>query len=436
MTADRTGTELGRVKVAPPGPKSLALTQRLRAVECRNITFVGPGSPIFLAGGAGANLEDVDGNLYVDLTAAFAVASVGHGNPRVAEAIARQSTILLHGMGDVHPTVEKVELARLLCELTPGGGAKRVIFATSGSEAVEAALKTAAIATGKPGVLAFSGAYHGLTYGALEVTDRDHFRAPFSRQLGGFARRAPFASRIELVEELLDRDETDIGAVIVEPILGRGGIIEAPPEWLQALRAVCDRRGVLLIADEVFTGFGRTGRWFACETSGVVPDLMCVGKGMAAGFPISACVGKAEIMDRWPQSRGEAIHTSTYLGHPTGCAAAIACIGELRERRLVERAAHLGIRLGALLQDLKADSRGVIGEVRGRGLMWGFEIVGPQREPDAARAAAVVAAALQRGVLALAGGVSQNVIEVTPPLVITQPQLEFAVGVLAQALRA
>jgi len=437
VISEPRGAELGRIRVTPPGPNSLALARRLREVECRNVTYVGPNSPIFLTGGAGANLEDADGNLYVDLTAAFAVSSVGHSNERVAAAIARQSAILLHGMGDVYPTPEKVELARQLCELTPGDGAKRVIFATSGSEAVEAALKTAAVATGKPGVLAFSGAYHGLTYGALEVTDRAHFRSPFSRQLGGFSRRASFADRIELTEAALDRpDGAEVGAVIFEPILGRGGIVEAPDEWLRALRDICNRRGLLLIADEIFTGFGRTGRWFACEWSGVVPDLICVGKGMAGGFPISACVGAAEVMDRWPESRGEAIHTTTYLGHPAGCAAAIACIAELRERHLVERAARIGSALDRLLQELKAGSESAVGAVRGRGLMWGLEIVDGRGQPDAVRAASIVNASLARGVIVLTGGPHRNVIEITPPLVITQRQLEFAVGVLRAATRA
>ncbi|MBC5824197.1 MAG: aminotransferase class III-fold pyridoxal phosphate-dependent enzyme, partial [Candidatus Eremiobacteraeota bacterium] len=223
----------------PPGPRSRKLAAQLREVESRNVTYVGAHAPIFLAAGRGANLRDVDGNTYVDLSGAFAVAAAGHANPAVAKAIGGAAARLLHAMGDVYPTQEKVALAKLLCDLTPGDGPKRVIFASSGAEAVETALKTAAIATGKPGVLCFSGAYHGLTYGALAVTDREHFRRPFAEQLGTFASRVPYPDRsacsasvscppcdltcLRPVEEALrSAGGIDIGAVIVEPAQGRG----------------------------------------------------------------------------------------------------------------------------------------------------------------------------------------------------------------------
>lgn len=446
-----SGDELGQIVVKPPGPRSRELSERLRAVENRDITFIGEGFPVFLNGGAGANLMDVDGNVYVDFTAAFGVAAVGHSNPRVVAAVAKQAERLLHGMGDVHPTPEKVELAELLCELTPGKGPKRVIFASSGSEAVESALKTAVIATGKPGVIAFGGAYHGLGYGSLAVTDRDHFRRPFLEQLNPFVERVPYAycyrcpisleyprcgvQCVELVERALDSSAgARVGAIIVEPILGRGGEVPAPPDWLQRLRRICDERGLVLIFDEIFSGFGRTGRWFACEYAGVEPDVICVGKGMASGFPISATIGKAEVMDRWPLSSGEAIHTSTFLGHPTGCAAAIACIAEIRERNLVERAAELGARIERRLRDVKAHAGGRIGDVRGRGMMWGLECIDRTGEPDRARAAQTVVAALHRGVLLLTSGPSGNVVALTPTLVITEPQLDFGLDVLAESI--
>lgn len=446
-----SGDELGQIVVKPPGARSRELTERLRAVENRDVTFIGEGFPVFLNGGAGANLTDVDGNVYVDFTAAFGVAAVGHSNPRVVAAVAKQAERLLHGMGDVHPTPEKVELAELLCELTPGKGPKRVIFASSGSEAVESALKTAVVATGKPGVIAFGGAYHGLGYGSLAVTDRDHFRRPFLEQLNPFVLRAPYAycyrcpigleyprcgvECVELVERALDSPAgARVGAIVVEPIQGRGGEVPAPPDWLLRLRGVCDERGLVLIVDEIFSGFGRTGRWFACEYAGVEPDLICVGKGMASGFPISATIGKAEVMDRWPRSSGEAIHTSTFLGHPTGCAAAIASIAEIRERNLVERAAELGKRIERRLVDLKARAGGRIGDVRGRGLMWGVDCIDGTGAPNRARAARTVVAALERGVLFLTSGPSGNVVALTPPLVISEPQLEFGLDVLAEAI--
>jgi 4-aminobutyrate aminotransferase / (S)-3-amino-2-methylpropionate transaminase / 5-aminovalerate transaminase len=446
-----TGEDLAHIVVAPPGPRSRRLAQELREVESRNVTYVSDRFPVFFVSGAGANLVDADDNVYVDLSGAFAVAATGHANPHVAAAIARQAATLPHGMGDVHPTPGKIALARTLCEITPGAHPKRVIFASSGAEAIEAAIKSAAVASGKPGVLCFSGAYHGLTYGALEVTDRDLFRRPFAQQLGRFATRVPYAycfrcplgksypqcraACLDLVRTALDGPGGDqIGAILVEPAQGRGGDVFPPEEWLQKLAVLCTERGLLLIADEVYTGFGRTGRWFACEHAGVVPDLLCVGKGMASGFPISACIGSAEVMDRWPESAGEAIHTSTYLGNPMGCAAALASIAQIRERRLVERAAGLESRVREMLNAAAARANGRIADVRGRGLMWGLECVREDGSPDGALAADVVTRALAGGVVMLCSGPEGNVLQLAPPLVITDRQLYFAVDRVGSAI--
>jgi 4-aminobutyrate aminotransferase-like enzyme len=430
-----TGNDLPRIVVEPPGPESRRLASTLHDVESRNVTYVGPDAPIFLASGAGANLQDVDGNLYIDLSAAFAVASVGHSNPRVVAAVAEQAGRLLHGMGDVYPTKEKLELARELCALAPGPGAKRVLFGVTGADAVEAAVKTAMMATGKPGVICFEGAYHGLSYGALELTDRDHFRAPFARQLGRFSWRLPFPGdanwqeSIDSIERMLAASAShDIGALIVEPIQGRGGDRLAPLEWLRAVRALCRADGPVLIFDEVYTGFGRTGRWFACEHAGIAPDLLCVGKGMSAGFPISACIGRADVMDCWPVSSGEAIHTSTFLGSPLGCAAALACIAELRDRNLVERAAGLGALIASALDELRQAAPGNVREIRGRGMMWGIQCASPQ---TAARA---TTAALRKGIIVLSSGARSDVISIAPPLVIAEEQLRFALETLGTIL--
>jgi 4-aminobutyrate aminotransferase-like enzyme len=379
-------------------------------------------------------LQDVDGNVYIDLSAAFAVAAVGHSNPRVVTAIAEQAARLLHGMGDVYPTQEKVALARELCSLAPGPGPKRVIFGVSGADAVEAAIKTAMMATGKPGVICFEGAYHGLTYGALEVTDRDHFRAPFAKQMGGFSRRVPYPDEptwqasIAAIERLAD-GSTDIGALIVEPIQGRGGDRPAPLAWLRKVRVLTQERGLILIFDEVYSGFGRTGRWFACEHAGVAPDLLCVGKGMASGFPISACIGRADVMDCWPVSTGEAIHTSTFLGSPAGCAAALASIKEMRDRNLVERSATLGSLIGEALDRLRRSAPDEVASVRGRGMMWGIQCT------DAAIAATAMTGALRAGVIILSAGVRNDVLSIAPPLVISEEQLRWALETLARCLR-
>jgi len=444
------------LKTRIPGPQSRVLAKQLRRYESRNITYVAEHWPIFWKRAAGANVWDVDGNRYVDLTAAFGVASVGHGNPRVVAAVKAQADELMHAMGDVHPNELKLRLARELVELTFGRWSKsagRVIFANSGAEAVEAALKTATIHTKRPGVIAFEGAYHGLTYGALETTWRPDFRKPFAKQLGRFTTHIPFGS-LPLVgrdrrarrsrsgrlgQPSLPKPIDYYGAVIVEPIQGRGGIVVPPDDFLSNLREFCDEHGLVLIFDEIYTGFCRTGKWFASEHWGVVPDLVCVGKAMAGGFPISACVGRAEVMDSWPESNGEAIHTSTFLGNPLGCAAALAAIGEMKRMKLDVRSRDLGDWLTKRLAQF--------GTVRGKGLILGIEFAetrdGGARPPGAPKSSVIsgrpggpplpvqlVEKLLQRGVLALPEGDRGEILGVTPPLVITEKQLGYCLDVL------
>ena len=419
-----------------PGPCSRALARQLHTYEQRNITFVSRRWPIFWQRARGTNVWDVDGNRYLDLTAAFGVASVGHNNPRVVAAIRRQAGELLHAMGDVHPNELKLKLARELCTLTYGRWCRpadlsgrrvgsrglqpdaRVIFANSGAEAVEAALKTAVIHTGKPGVIAFTGAYHGLTYGALAATHRQDFRQPFAKQLGKFATHMPFG-QLPLVGcdrrahrsgrpggPSLPNPVSHYGAVIVEPIQGRGGIVVPPDDFLPGLRKFCDRHGLVLIADEIYTGFCRTGRWFACEHWDVTPDLICVGKALAGGLPLSACIGRADVMDSWPVSAGEAIHTSTFLGHPLACAAGLASIAEMKRLRLADRAAGLGRYVQSRLP------------VRGKGLMLGLPIDNAPLRCEKL---------LRHGILALPEG---EVLSLTPPLTITERELDYAIGIL------
>ena len=405
---------LPSLKTKVPGPKSRALVRELRRYESRNITYISDHWPIFWERAAGANVWDVDGNRYIDLTAAFGVASVGHGNARVVAAIKAQAGKLLHAMGDVHPNELKLKLARELVALTFGRWEKsegRVVFANSGAEAVEAALKTAVIHTKRPGVVAFEGAYHGLTYGALDTTWRADFRSPFSSQLGHFTAHVPFG-RMPEVSNL-----QNFGAVIVEPIQGRGGIVVPSDDFLQKLRKFCDSHGLLLIFDEIYTVFCRTGRWFACEHWGVVPDIVCVGKAMGGGFPMSACIGRADVMDSWPESKGEAIHTNTFLGNPLGCAAALASIGEMKRMKLDARSRELGEWFSTRLAR--------IGKVRGKGLMLGLEVES---------AVPLVEKLLQRGILALPEGSRNEVLGLTPPLVITKRQLGFCLDALTTFL--
>ncbi|MDB4949444.1 MAG: Acetylornithine transaminase [Gemmatimonadetes bacterium] len=452
--APLTGTDLPSVRTPPPGPESLRLAGELAAYESPNVTYLAPDFPVFWAEARGANVRDVDGNVYVDLTAAFAVAAAGHAHPRIVEAIRAQAGRLVHGMGDVHPPDVKVDVLRALAEVAPRG-LRRSILASSGAEAVEAALKTAAVATGKPRVLAFHGGYHGLTYGALSVSSREDFRAPFAAQLGiyavfapyPYAYRSPFgtdpdevcAATLRYVEYLLDTPGTaseGVGAILVEPVQGRGGDVVPPAGFLPGLRRICDERELLLIFDEVYTGFGRTGRWFACEHWGVVPDVMVVGKALTGGFPFAACIGTDRVMEAWPRSRGEAIHTSTFLGNPLGCAAALASIAVLRDERLVERSAALGADLQRRLAEMTAGHPRV-GEVRGLGMMIGMEMVRDRatREPAPELAGRVVVQALRRGLLLLGGGIHGNVLSFSPPFVITEGQLDAALDIIAAILR-
>jgi len=283
----------------------------------------------------------------------------------------------------------------------------RVVFGNSGAEAVEIALKTAALHTKRPGVIAFTGAYHGLTYGALDATSRDDFRKHFLHQLGHFTAHVPYG-QLPYVETI-----RHCGAVIVEPIQGRGGIVVPPTDFLKALRRYCDKHKLVLIFDEIYTGFCRTGRWFACEHWGVVPDLVCIGKGMTGGFPMSACVGRAKVMDSWPESKGEAVHTSTFLGNPVGCAAALATIKEMKRLKLDQRAAQLGARLQKRLM------------LHGKGLMLGLDVgAGPR----------LCERLLQRGIVALPEGERGEVLGLTPPLTITLRQLDFCVDEVVKLL--
>ena len=411
---------------AVPGPRSRALAERLGRVESRNVTCLVPEPPIFWQRARGANVWDVDGNRYLDLGAGFGVAAVGHAHPRVVEAVAAQARDLLHAMGDVHPAAVKVELLEALARRFPGGGAVRTVLGSSGSDAVEAALKSAFLATGRPGVLAFEGAYHGLTFGALAVTWRPMFREPFAPCLPGHTVFARFGDLAD-AERALDASPVPVGAVIVEPIQGRGGERVPPEGFLAGLRALCDRRGLCLVVDEVYTGVGRTGRFFACEHEAVVPDLLCVGKGLASGMPISACIGRAEVMDRWPASEGEALHTQTFLGHPPACAAALASLAVLDEEKLVDRARESGEMALAHLR-ARLSHRAAVRDVRGLGLLLGVELDRTETALSAFQAA------LRRGVVCLPSGDEGRVLSVTPPLSIEPDLLRHGLDVLAEVI--
>jgi len=423
----RFRTEPPALVTAVPGPRSRALAARLARVESRNVTCLVPEPPIFWERARASNVFDVDGNRFVDLGAGFGVTNLGHGHPRVVEAVQRQAATLLHAMGDVHPAAAKVELLEALAARFPGGGPARSVLGSSGSDAVEIALKTALLATGRPGIVAFEHAYHGLTFGALEVTWRPLFRERFARRLTAPVAFARFGD-VESVAAAARACAAPVGCVLVEPIQGRGGERIPPDGFLRALRALCDHEGWLLVADEVYTGFGRTGRLFGVDHEDVVPDLLCVGKGLASGMPISACIGRAEWMDAWPASEGEALHTQTFLGHPPGCAAALASLAVLDEEKLPERAAAEGARALARLRASLTGQPG-IRDVRGRGLLLAIEHEHPER------ALAACSEALRRGVICLPSGDAGEVVALTPPLTIEPEILDAALEIVVECLR-
>jgi len=418
------GDLLPEIVVPPPGPRSRELSAALGELEAPGVNTLVQGAPSILWEEArGANVRDIDGNIYIDLTSGFGVAAVGHRHPQVVEAVRGQAGRLLHGLGDVMAHPLRVELARRLTGIAPVDD-PQVFFSISGAEAVEIALKTALGATGRPGVLAFEPSYHGLTLGALAVTSREEFRSPFAAHLHGHVRRLPFGASLERIDELLA--EGDAGAAIVEPIVGREGVLIPPDGWLAGLAEACRRHGALLIADEIFTGFGRTGRLFAVEHEGVRPDILCCGKALGGGLPIAAVIARRQLFRCW-ETPGEARHTATFLANPPACAAALATLDVLQDEDLPARAVRLGRDLGQRLATWP-DRFPAVEEVRGRGLLWGAQF----RTAEAAKR--WMLEAWSRGVLLLAGGPEGRVAQLVPPLTIREEQLAAAVGILEDLL--
>jgi 4-aminobutyrate aminotransferase-like enzyme len=428
--SEANGHALPTLITAIPGPRSQAAVDVLARHESPGITARrarqgearGVGKdPIVWDRAAGANVWDLDGNRFVDLTAAFGVALIGHAHPAVVAAVQEQAPRLLHGMGDVFPNGPRIALMERLAAVAPGD-LSQCILTGGGAEAVEAALKTAALASGRPGVLAFWGSYHGLSYGALPATAyKDDFRRPFHGQLGQHVTHLPYGCDLALIDALLAGPATGgelIGAILVEPMLGRGGNVVPPAGWLAGLRRIADERGVILIFDEVYTGLGRTGAWWAGDHDGVVPDVLCAGKALAGGMPIGVAIATPEVMGAWGRSVGEAIHTATFIGHPVVAAAALATLDVMA-----------AMDVPALARAFEAAARARFGErVRGRGAMLGLAL------PSPGAAARVMGRALKRGVITLPGGVHGDILGLTPPLALSDAQRDHAFDVLAAAI--
>jgi 4-aminobutyrate aminotransferase/(S)-3-amino-2-methylpropionate transaminase len=440
-TAKSSGQRLPEVRTPVPGPRSRELGARLAQVESPSVDARRESrarktgremAPIVYESGLGANVVDVDGNRYVDLAAGFGALLLGHAPAVVTRALEAQAGKLSLALGDVFGSGEKLALCERLAALLPEPGA-RVMLGSSGADAVTAAIKTAALATGKPGIVAFDGAYHGLSHGPLAACGlRPSFREPFAGQLNAHVTFAPYPGQastlgrsIEAVRAALARG--DIGCVLVEPVLGRGGCIDPPVELLPELRRACDDTGALLAVDEIWTGLGRSGAWLASVEAGVIPDVVCVGKGLGGGMPVSACIGRGSAMAAWGAHGGTTIHTATHFGAPLGCAAALATLDAIHVHGLVARARDVGERWMSRLRQ-RTEGRGVTA-VRGRGLMVGVVIEG-----GAAGALDVTRRLLERGWIVLTGGSAGDTLTLTPPLDIDEALLDAFVDVLADAL--
>ena len=420
---------LERIVTPIPGPRSLALASTLARYESQGVTYLSAAYPVFWRSARGALGTDVDGNRFIDLTAAFGVANVGHTNEQVAAAVAAQARDLIHGMGDVHPTEVKALLLEQLAALAPGD-LQKTYLTTGGAEAVEFALKTALLATGKSRFIAYAGAYHGLSLGTLDVIGIPKFRTPFAALIAERTTWLPFplthgAVALAQARSAFERDP-HIAALIVEPVQGRGGVIIPPAGFLAGLRRLCDEFGALLIFDEIYTGFGRTGAMFACEHAGVVPDLLCVGKALAGGVPLAATIGRPAVMDAWPKSEGEALHTATFIGNPLACAAALATLDEIARLDLLARVRDRTPAFAARLARLRAYPH--IVDTRGIGFLHALEF------DSAAEANRIVIEALARGVIVLQSGPTGTSITLAPPLVIEDDQLARALDLVEACL--
>ena len=449
MSTPTESVQLPVLRTPLPGPRSQAIIEQDHRYVSPSYTRA---YPFVMQRGSGAMVEDPDGNLFLDLNAGVAVCSTGHAHPRVVEAIQRQAAEFLHICAADFYYPQLPALAEKLNQLAPGDSPKRVHFGNSGAEAVEGAVKVAFHATRRQKLIAFFGSFHGRTVGALSLTaSKAKQRAGFGRQAldvthipyancyrcpynltpetcGAFESKGPHCARV--VEEVLFRTTVppeECAAIVVEPVQGEGGYLVPPPSFLQTLRSIADRYGVLVIADEVQCGMGRTGKMYASEHFDFVPDLLASAKGIASGMPLSVTIARADLMNWTPGA-----HASTFGGNPVAIAAALATI-ELLEGGLVARAAELGDHLLDGLRELQR-KHAVIGDVRGKGLMLAIELVKDRqtKEPAIEERDRFELECYRRGLLVIACGVST--IRLSPPLVINEAQCDFALETFDQVL--
>ena len=400
--------------------------------------------PITAARAKGSELWDIDGKRYIDFAGGIGVMNVGHAHPRVMQAVEEQLRNATHTSFQVVHYESYLRLAERLCEVAPIKGDRKAIFFSTGAEAIENAVKIARAATGREAVISFRGAFHGRTLLALSLTGSvqpykqnfgpyaaEVYQTPFPYSYRGWTADAALADLGNLLESEVSPKR--VAAIVIEPVLGEGGFVPAPLAFMKGLRELCDRHGMLLIADEIQTGFGRTGKLFAVEHSGVQPDLMTVAKSLAAGFPLSGVIGRAEVMDA-PDPGGLG---GTYGGNPVACAAAVAVMDVMRDEKLPERAARIGSVVEERMRTWAQD-HAIVGDVRALGAMVGMELVRDRttKEPADKETATILAGAREKGLIILRCGVHHNVVRTLMPLTIPDEQLEEGLDMLGAALGA
>ena len=427
------------LKTAIPGPRSKEILERKERVVAEPLSIF---LPVVIERGEGATLTDVDGNTFIDFTGGVGCLNVGHANPRVIEAVQEQASRFFHTDFTIVPYETYVTLAERLIESVPIAGAAKAAFFNAGTEAIENAIKFARAYTKRPAVIAFEGGFHGRTLLSLSMTSKTHpykaglgpfapeiYRLPFAQEYRGpSARDALAALERALVTQVAAES---VAAIVIEPVQGEGGFVVAPREFLEGIRRICDDNGIVLVVDEVQTGFGRTGKMWGIEHYQVEPDLMCVAKSIAAGLPLSGVIGKAEIMD----APGDSAIGGTYVGNPVAQAAALAVLDVFEEEGLVERAGQIGETIRGRMQSWQ-QRWDAVGDVRGLGAMLAIELVHDRdtKDPAPDLASATVEAAAERGLLLLKSGIYSNCIRVLVPLVISEAELDEALAVWEDAL--
>ena len=446
MTKHDLHAQYGPKLIGPlPGPKAQAAVEADSRLISPSYTR---SYPLVAKRGRGVRVEDVDGNEFLDFAAGIAVTSTGHCHPEVVAAIQKQAAELIHISGTDFYDEHLTDLATRLSAVAPMRGPHKFFYGNSGAEAIECALKLARYHTGRQQVISFLGAFHGRTMGALSLTASKpqqkrrfsplvpgvtHVRYPYTYRgcTGGSQEQEAFSlDCARYIEEKLFKTilpPEEVAAVFIEPIQGEGGYVVAPTNFLRELRAICDRHGILLVADEVQSGAGRTGKWWAIEHSGVEPDIVCMAKGIASGMPLGICMTRAEIMDWVPGS-----HASTFGGNPISIAAALATMDVL-EREAIANAAHVGGKMLKRLEGWK-ESHPLVGDVRGRGLMIGIELVKDKatREPAPALRNRVETLAFERGLMIL--GCGETSLRLCPPLIVNEHEATVALDILEEAL--